>query len=199
MLPTPRDFSQGATSFIASQCQGIHQMPFSRLLSSNLAHAGAKPAGNGGAAARDQGSEVRDQMTPMPNLKNQVPSRRPPSRCIAERKTTQGSAKPPGRNPATRSEPEDRGQNTEDRHIPAPGLITSGSSPRNASAPRRTSRTLFTMSTNPMPEPEDREQNTGIRSFPRARPRHTRHGTHITKPINPDALRYLSSGGPGKI
>ena len=31
LLPSPRSFSQGATSFIASECQGIHQMPFSRL------------------------------------------------------------------------------------------------------------------------------------------------------------------------
>ena len=31
MLAPPRSFSQRATSFIASQCQGIHQMPFSAL------------------------------------------------------------------------------------------------------------------------------------------------------------------------
>ncbi len=31
LLATPRGFSQRATSFIASRCQGIHQMPFSRL------------------------------------------------------------------------------------------------------------------------------------------------------------------------
>ena len=31
LLATPRGFSQRATSFIASQCQGIHQMPFSCL------------------------------------------------------------------------------------------------------------------------------------------------------------------------
>ena len=31
MLPTPRGLSQSATSFIASRCQGIHQMPLSRL------------------------------------------------------------------------------------------------------------------------------------------------------------------------
>ena len=30
-LPSPRSLSQGATSFIASRCQGIHQMPFSSL------------------------------------------------------------------------------------------------------------------------------------------------------------------------
>ena len=29
LLPPSRNFSQGATSFIASRCQGIHQMPFS--------------------------------------------------------------------------------------------------------------------------------------------------------------------------
>ena len=28
LLPSPRGFSQGATSFVAFQCQGIHQMPF---------------------------------------------------------------------------------------------------------------------------------------------------------------------------
>ena len=28
LLPPSRSFSQGATSFIASRCQGIHQMPF---------------------------------------------------------------------------------------------------------------------------------------------------------------------------
>ena len=31
-LATPRSFSQRATSFIASQCQGIHQMPLLRLI-----------------------------------------------------------------------------------------------------------------------------------------------------------------------
>ena len=33
-LPSPRSLSQGATSFIASRCQGIHQMPFFRLRTS---------------------------------------------------------------------------------------------------------------------------------------------------------------------
>ena len=33
-LPSPRSLSQGATSFIASRCQGIHQMPFDRLRTS---------------------------------------------------------------------------------------------------------------------------------------------------------------------
>ena len=33
LLAAPRGLSQRATSFIASQCQGIHQMPFRRLIS----------------------------------------------------------------------------------------------------------------------------------------------------------------------
>ena len=33
VLAPPRGFSQRATSFIASQCQGIHQMPLIRLIS----------------------------------------------------------------------------------------------------------------------------------------------------------------------
>jgi hypothetical protein len=32
LLATPRSLSQRATSFIASQCQGIHQMPLLRLI-----------------------------------------------------------------------------------------------------------------------------------------------------------------------
>ena len=31
VLPSPRSLSQGATSFIASRCQGIHRMPFFML------------------------------------------------------------------------------------------------------------------------------------------------------------------------
>ena len=50
LLPTPQDFSQGATSFIASWCQGIHQMPFWRLLS--IAHADADPSFCTGTASR---------------------------------------------------------------------------------------------------------------------------------------------------
>ena len=35
VLAPPRGLSQRATSFIASQCQGIHQMPFLRLIQSS--------------------------------------------------------------------------------------------------------------------------------------------------------------------
>ena len=36
LLATPRSLSQRATSFIASQCQGIHQMPLLRLIRENV-------------------------------------------------------------------------------------------------------------------------------------------------------------------
>jgi hypothetical protein len=43
-LASPPGFSQRATSFIASQCQGIHQMPFSlRLMLITPPRTGAKP------------------------------------------------------------------------------------------------------------------------------------------------------------
>jgi hypothetical protein len=32
LFAAPRTLSQRTTSFIASQCQGIHQMPLSRLI-----------------------------------------------------------------------------------------------------------------------------------------------------------------------
>jgi hypothetical protein len=35
VLPSPRSLSQGATSFIASRCQGIHRMPLPLLENSN--------------------------------------------------------------------------------------------------------------------------------------------------------------------
>ena len=40
LLAAPRSLSQRATSFIASQCQGIHEMPLRRLIAS---YAGASP------------------------------------------------------------------------------------------------------------------------------------------------------------
>ena len=41
MLSIPRNFSQSATSFIAFWCQGIHQMPLSRLIFSELTRTGS--------------------------------------------------------------------------------------------------------------------------------------------------------------
>ena len=43
-LAPPHSFSQRATSFIASQCQGIHQMPLSRLSLGFPSRAGTSPA-----------------------------------------------------------------------------------------------------------------------------------------------------------
>src|SRR3954462_2424848 len=46
LLAAPRGLSQRAASFIASQCQGIHQMPFRRLISTRILRtprAGANP------------------------------------------------------------------------------------------------------------------------------------------------------------
>ncbi len=43
LLATPRGLSQRATSFIASQCQGIHQMPLRRLIHSLRSRAGTNP------------------------------------------------------------------------------------------------------------------------------------------------------------
>ena len=147
LLPTPRDFSQGATSFIASQCQGIHQMPFSRLLSLNLAHAGAKPALQ---QRRRQMTEDRCQKT---DVRRQMPGVGRASAAIAMHRgmrRAQGSAKPPGRDPATRSGPAQRTgiRSQGSNRSPASGRLTTSPSPRNTLAPRRTSRTLFTMSTN---------------------------------------------------
>ena len=46
LLAAPRGLSQRAASFIASQCQGIHQMPFRRLISlTNAPRAGESPQG----------------------------------------------------------------------------------------------------------------------------------------------------------
>jgi hypothetical protein len=53
-LAPPLGFSQRATSFIASRCQGIHQMPF-------MCCARAQPQARGQAACRGQMSEVRCQ------------------------------------------------------------------------------------------------------------------------------------------
>src|SRR4051812_9500114 len=46
LLAAPHGLSQRAASFIASQCQGIHQMPFRRLISTtNAPRAGESPQG----------------------------------------------------------------------------------------------------------------------------------------------------------
>ena len=57
LLAAPRDLSQRATSFIASQCQGIHQMPFRRLISTPTKTL-APRAGTSLLASRPTGSAV---------------------------------------------------------------------------------------------------------------------------------------------
>ena len=58
-LAPPLGFSQRATSFIASRCQGIHQMPF-------MCCARAQPQARGEAACRGQRSEVGCQKASSP-------------------------------------------------------------------------------------------------------------------------------------
>ena len=47
LLAAPRGFSQRATSFIASWCQGIHRMPFSCSRAQNLPYRRFKPSCTG--------------------------------------------------------------------------------------------------------------------------------------------------------
>src|ERR1700756_5647563 len=55
LLAAPRGFSQRATSFIASWCQGIHRMPFSRSRSPRISrytiHHAQKPSSAEAASA----------------------------------------------------------------------------------------------------------------------------------------------------
>ena len=55
LLAAPRNLSQRATSFIASQCQGIHQMPFRRLILTSCATRRSQPTGlvTGGTPDKD--------------------------------------------------------------------------------------------------------------------------------------------------
>ncbi len=47
LLAAPRGLSQPVTSFIASQCQGIHQMPLRRLIPQNPTRSDQKTAAHG--------------------------------------------------------------------------------------------------------------------------------------------------------
>ena len=55
LLALPPGFSQRATSFIASRCQGIHQMPFSSIL------ACAQPQARGAATRQRRGQKTDDR------------------------------------------------------------------------------------------------------------------------------------------
>ncbi len=74
VLPSPRSLSQGATSFIASRCQGIHRMPFSRLRAkTSRAQGPAHAARNASTRAKLprfrtlQRSETRDRRSDKDN------------------------------------------------------------------------------------------------------------------------------------
>ena len=128
-------------------------MPFSRLLSSNLAHAGAKPAGNGGAVQR---TEDRCQRTDV----------RCPINAGRHRDASRGARHPGlGKAPGTQTRDavgasqrtEVRSQKTDVRPTP-PRFRPPHDQPPAAERfrPAATSRTLFTMSTNPMPDNQRR-------------------------------------------
>ena len=66
LLAAPQGLTQPVTSFIASQCQGIHQMPFRHLITLNHTQ---------GTKDRAQRPDVRDQI-PSPNSPKQSPTPR---------------------------------------------------------------------------------------------------------------------------
>ncbi len=72
LLAVPRSLSQRATSFIASQCQGIHQMPFKRLILNASVFACAFPARRGKTSPPRTRQEL--SCPPKPNR----PSRKQP-------------------------------------------------------------------------------------------------------------------------
>ena len=76
-LPSPRSLSQGATSFIASRCQGIHQMPFSSL--ENLAR--IRHAQGQAHTPRPIRSCETPRMSPPPNPRPKRASRKRPGRA----------------------------------------------------------------------------------------------------------------------
>ena len=73
-LPSPRSLSQGATSFIASQCQGIHQMPFLRLRTLKT-HAQGQTRTQASALAKKSRFGLRQfqAISFQPSAKNQTP------------------------------------------------------------------------------------------------------------------------------
>jgi hypothetical protein len=82
-LASPPGFSQRATSFIASQCQGIHQMPFLALDPRRFRCGGSKlPPGNAVQHRRAQGQNPHAQRPHMKTLLRTHPARlrraRPP-------------------------------------------------------------------------------------------------------------------------
>ena len=95
LLTAPRGLSQRATSFIASQCQGIHQMPLRRLISAltstGTAHASGRtspPASrqtktrSNHCRSKAQPDQVRDQASGI--RRSPTPTRHPKNRSKAK-------------------------------------------------------------------------------------------------------------------
>ncbi len=75
LLAAPQGLTQPVTSFIASQCQGIHQMPFRHLITLNHTQ---------GAKDRCQRSEVRYQIFDDPTNPGQCPTTRVCKLCASQ-------------------------------------------------------------------------------------------------------------------
>ncbi len=78
LLAAPHDLSQRATSFIASQCQGIHQMPLRRLIHSSRSRAGTSPHNVNTTNSTIRLSSCRDPL-PDHDRKHALSAKRQPS------------------------------------------------------------------------------------------------------------------------
>ena len=147
LLPSPRSFSQGATSFIASLYQGIHQMPLSRLRTANKSMRRDKPNKETHGSAHAKKHDIQPSTTiNHRNTSNGQPSSK--TRIIP----TTGSHKPSQSTECqkpihTVKEPEDRDRMSDDRcqiRYPVPKLVsprqTRPPAPRERFALRRRAR-----------------------------------------------------------
>lgn len=118
-LPSPRSLSQGATSFIASRCQGIHQMPFSSLENlTKIRHAQGQTHPHGRSAhAKHHGCLP----PPIPDPGHTTRRRRKPNPEPAKARNISGTTRATRRRNATRA--------------PAPETKTSSRCPRPANTP----------------------------------------------------------------
>ena len=83
-LASPRSFSQRATSFIASQCQGIHQMPLpQRLIAKTRRSQGQTPLATGPRVKilSEQRSDARGPTTDV-STTHVSPASQPPNRSV---------------------------------------------------------------------------------------------------------------------
>jgi hypothetical protein len=66
LLAAPRGFSQRAASFVASQCQGIHQMPFVCLIAQRAPRAGTGPPADAWSLSLEMTGRTRPAPNPAP-------------------------------------------------------------------------------------------------------------------------------------